>query len=313
MDGRRWAAVISSGAYTAVDKAESEVGEAWLVNAVAPAIGLTSRPVERELERLVSSALAAECRPALRPPTSRLSNPGVLARLEASGARIPWPHYRGRPIARALGLLPKRASALMRNSAARLNGRTRRDSCMSLERSSSLGHDGRRRKRIGSSRLNGGGELARCLVADQRWSTKGVQRLGRLGHGASRHPRFGPHPLKRAAHQRSPGLLGLEGPVMTRDCASSAGDALLVERPVRIQEIRTRTADEGLDALSSFSSSKRFEIADRLAPHLVKSGGLGNCAVDGHPDLPCRRAILVAPARKLNEKTSNFNEKSWSR
>src|ERR1700712_5136370 len=35
---RPWAAVISSGAYTAVDKAETEVREAWLVNAVAPAI-----------------------------------------------------------------------------------------------------------------------------------------------------------------------------------------------------------------------------------------------------------------------------------
>ena len=35
---RPWAAVISAGAYTAVDKAESEVRDAWLVNAVAPAI-----------------------------------------------------------------------------------------------------------------------------------------------------------------------------------------------------------------------------------------------------------------------------------
>ena len=35
---RRWDAVISSGAYTAVDKAESEVGAAWAVNALAPAI-----------------------------------------------------------------------------------------------------------------------------------------------------------------------------------------------------------------------------------------------------------------------------------
>jgi dTDP-4-dehydrorhamnose reductase len=35
---RAWAAVISSGAYTAVDKAEMEVRDAWLVNAVAPAI-----------------------------------------------------------------------------------------------------------------------------------------------------------------------------------------------------------------------------------------------------------------------------------
>jgi dTDP-4-dehydrorhamnose reductase len=36
--GRRWSAVISSGAYTAVDKAEADVAEAWRVNAVAPAI-----------------------------------------------------------------------------------------------------------------------------------------------------------------------------------------------------------------------------------------------------------------------------------
>jgi dTDP-4-dehydrorhamnose reductase len=35
---RSWGGVISSGAYTAVDKAESEVRDAWLVNAVAPAI-----------------------------------------------------------------------------------------------------------------------------------------------------------------------------------------------------------------------------------------------------------------------------------
>jgi dTDP-4-dehydrorhamnose reductase len=38
MASRPWAAVISSGAYTAVDKAETEVRDAWLVNAVAPAI-----------------------------------------------------------------------------------------------------------------------------------------------------------------------------------------------------------------------------------------------------------------------------------
>lgn len=38
MAARRWTAVISSGAYTAVDKAEGEVRDAWLVNAVAPAI-----------------------------------------------------------------------------------------------------------------------------------------------------------------------------------------------------------------------------------------------------------------------------------
>lgn len=35
---RRWDAVISCGAYTAVDKAESEVGAAWAANALAPAI-----------------------------------------------------------------------------------------------------------------------------------------------------------------------------------------------------------------------------------------------------------------------------------
>ena len=34
---RRWSAVINAGAYTAVDKAESEVAEAWAVNALAPA------------------------------------------------------------------------------------------------------------------------------------------------------------------------------------------------------------------------------------------------------------------------------------
>jgi dTDP-4-dehydrorhamnose reductase len=38
MAARGWGAVISSGAYTAVDKAEAEVRDAWLVNAVAPAI-----------------------------------------------------------------------------------------------------------------------------------------------------------------------------------------------------------------------------------------------------------------------------------
>lgn len=38
MSARPWAAVISCGAYTAVDKAESEVGAAWAVNALAPAI-----------------------------------------------------------------------------------------------------------------------------------------------------------------------------------------------------------------------------------------------------------------------------------
>ncbi len=35
---RRWGAVISCGAYTAVDKAETEVREAWQVNALAPAL-----------------------------------------------------------------------------------------------------------------------------------------------------------------------------------------------------------------------------------------------------------------------------------
>lgn len=38
MASRRWDAVISSGAYTAVDKAESEVAAAWAANALAPAI-----------------------------------------------------------------------------------------------------------------------------------------------------------------------------------------------------------------------------------------------------------------------------------
>lgn len=36
-DGRPWAAVISAGAYTAVDKAESDIVTAWTVNAMAPA------------------------------------------------------------------------------------------------------------------------------------------------------------------------------------------------------------------------------------------------------------------------------------
>ena len=35
---RAWSAVVSSGAYTAVDRAEGDVAQAWLVNAVAPAI-----------------------------------------------------------------------------------------------------------------------------------------------------------------------------------------------------------------------------------------------------------------------------------
>ena len=36
-DGEPWAAVISAGAYTAVDKAESDIVTAWAVNAMAPA------------------------------------------------------------------------------------------------------------------------------------------------------------------------------------------------------------------------------------------------------------------------------------
>jgi len=36
-DGTPWAAVISAGAYTAVDKAESDIVTAWAVNAMAPA------------------------------------------------------------------------------------------------------------------------------------------------------------------------------------------------------------------------------------------------------------------------------------
>ncbi|WP_238180224.1 sugar nucleotide-binding protein, partial [Methylobacterium haplocladii] len=35
---RDWAAVINAAAYTAVDKAESEVAAAWRLNALAPAI-----------------------------------------------------------------------------------------------------------------------------------------------------------------------------------------------------------------------------------------------------------------------------------
>lgn len=38
MASRRWDAVISAGAYTAVDKAESDVAAAWAANALAPAI-----------------------------------------------------------------------------------------------------------------------------------------------------------------------------------------------------------------------------------------------------------------------------------
>jgi dTDP-4-dehydrorhamnose reductase len=35
---RTWAAVVNAGAYTAVDRAEAEVEQAWAVNAVAPAV-----------------------------------------------------------------------------------------------------------------------------------------------------------------------------------------------------------------------------------------------------------------------------------
>lgn len=38
LGGRRWAAVISCGAFTAVDRAETEVAAAWQVNALAPAL-----------------------------------------------------------------------------------------------------------------------------------------------------------------------------------------------------------------------------------------------------------------------------------
>lgn len=38
MASRRWDAVVSSGAYTAVDKAEGDVAAAWAANALAPAI-----------------------------------------------------------------------------------------------------------------------------------------------------------------------------------------------------------------------------------------------------------------------------------
>lgn len=36
-DGQPWAAIISASAYTAVDKAESDIVTAWAVNAMAPA------------------------------------------------------------------------------------------------------------------------------------------------------------------------------------------------------------------------------------------------------------------------------------
>jgi dTDP-4-dehydrorhamnose reductase len=45
---RPWAAVISSGAYTAVDKAETEVLTAWQVNAIAPAL-LAKGTAERSI------------------------------------------------------------------------------------------------------------------------------------------------------------------------------------------------------------------------------------------------------------------------
>lgn len=38
IEGRRFDAILSCGAYTAVDKAEAEIGTAWAVNALAPAI-----------------------------------------------------------------------------------------------------------------------------------------------------------------------------------------------------------------------------------------------------------------------------------
>ena len=38
LDARTYAAVINTAAYTAVDKAESEVSAAWRLNALAPAI-----------------------------------------------------------------------------------------------------------------------------------------------------------------------------------------------------------------------------------------------------------------------------------
>ncbi|MGL4439361.1 MAG: dTDP-4-dehydrorhamnose reductase [Bosea sp. (in: a-proteobacteria)] len=38
LDGKSFAAILSVGAYTAVDKAESDLATAWLVNAVAPAV-----------------------------------------------------------------------------------------------------------------------------------------------------------------------------------------------------------------------------------------------------------------------------------
>src|SRR4051812_11682198 len=38
VESQRFDAVLSIGAYTAVDRAEDEVGAAWLVNAVSPAL-----------------------------------------------------------------------------------------------------------------------------------------------------------------------------------------------------------------------------------------------------------------------------------
>ena len=38
LESRRWSAIISSGAYTAVDRAEADVEIAWRVNALAPAV-----------------------------------------------------------------------------------------------------------------------------------------------------------------------------------------------------------------------------------------------------------------------------------
>lgn len=48
MAARRWSAVISCGAYTAVDRAESEIEPAWRVNALGPAL-LARRAAESHI------------------------------------------------------------------------------------------------------------------------------------------------------------------------------------------------------------------------------------------------------------------------
>lgn len=48
LDSRQWSAVINSGAYTAVDRAEVDVETAWRVNALAPAV-LTRASAEAQI------------------------------------------------------------------------------------------------------------------------------------------------------------------------------------------------------------------------------------------------------------------------